>query len=287
VSFSDLDVSCRDENLDLENCKANFGKGGQNTVSKIVYNDGRTGIFKPEREPEPEQRRPKINPVTPHSGERNIASRKLGKLLGTNVIVKSSFVVHKGKVGLLMDLAPGGPVQKSGDLVKKITKEMLPSLHTQLNQLEWCDMLCGQIDRNSLNYMIDVSSNGVQLTGIDNDLSFDKAKTSLNDMSRDACKPKLIDRQLYNSLSKLKFDDDILPTLKGRLTTEEINATRGRFEDLQRYANSLDPDFVVDDWKTWKTKDGEQDASGFLASQKGDSLFRRDFKWALSENKII
>jgi hypothetical protein len=48
-----------------------------------------------------------MDPAAPHYGNRNIASRAVAEMLGTDVIPDVSFTIHNGEVGLLMSMAEG------------------------------------------------------------------------------------------------------------------------------------------------------------------------------------
>lgn len=297
INFSDINFTCQDKDLDLEKCKAKVEKGGQNSVDLLVYKDGRKGMFKEEQY---ERIDSGIVRNVSRGGNRNLATNDVASLLGSKVIVKSNLILYGDKLGLLMDVAPGSTLWRSSTLMGKITKEMLPELHRQLNELEWCDMLCGQTDRNGSNVMMEVSPQGVRITGIDNDLSFGKESKSLGGMQsggafRSGGKPKLIGQAVYDKLIGLDFDKDVFPLLQGRLIEEEIESTRNRLKELQEHAKSLHPDYVVEKWEEWKIElEGKvYDASGYLALETSKrsygselqdvSIFRRNFAGPLKK----
>ncbi len=195
----------------------------------------------------------------------------------------------------------GGKWQRGKEaLVKAWTSPPPPSpdlqasLHEELNGLEWCDMLTGQGDRHSANYMLDIQGDTAKVTGIDNDFAFGKTQTGLLTYDPDkgitlVGTPKLIDRKTYNKLAAADFDRDMLPTLKSLLTDEEIDASRQRFTAVKAEAVRLGTvGCVVDDWKTWRSSDGSNHtASEFLAAAGTPSLFKRDFAKFFREDGVL
>lgn len=160
------------------------------------------------------------------------------------------------------------------------------SIQQQLCRLEWSDALAGQFDRHGLNYMIsmDRNTNTAVVTGIDNDLAFGKDTRTIPETGPDLLtgyngigKPQLIDRTAYDRIHGMDFDNGLLPSLQGRLTEEEISATRERFDLLKNHAESLNEQGkVVDNWETWRSGDG-QSVTELLSSQPTDnSYYKRD-----------
>ncbi|MBV9749931.1 MAG: hypothetical protein JO157_14065 [Acetobacteraceae bacterium] len=192
----------------------------------------------------------------------------------------------KWQRGREMLVKPWAPPSPSPDLQA--------SLHEELNGLEWCDMLTGQGDRHSANYMLDIQGDTAKVTGIDNDFAFGKTQTGLLTYDPDkgitsVGTPKLIDRKTYVKLAAADFDGDMLPKLKGLLTDEEIDASRQRFAAVKAEAARLSTvGCVVDDWKTWRSSDGNNHtASEFLAAAGTPSLFKRDFAKFFREDGVL
>ena len=315
INFADCRLNdFNDTKLDASKSQAGFGAGKMNTVAKLVHADGVPRIFKPEPLTDGgTAKAPKVMGIdlnAPHYGNRNIASRAVADALGTDVLPKTQYAMHNGQFGMLMDMAPGE------SLVKKVTalspkgqpytykskvkpwKDDSPpspkaraSLHSQLNQLEWCDLITGQMDRQPENYMLDFQGDQVKVTGIDNDLAFGKNSKGIdytaNDGSTSPGRPQLIDKATLDRLKGLDFDRDIRPGLTGLLTQEEIDASRQRFALVLRHAQDLESKgLVVDDWQTWRAPDGKN-ASQYLADQKGGSLFERDFKKYFEDDNLM
>jgi len=175
------------------------------------------------------------------------------------------------------------------------SNQLLGNLQKGLCRLEWDDALCGQFDRHGENYFIDLNNatGSAKVTGIDNDLAFGantktvpppgpNPGTGYNGIGL----PQLIDQETFNRLSVADFDRDILPGLAGRLTDDEISATRDRFDQLKQHAQTLsDEGKVVGNWETWRSA-GNQSATQFLGSQPQPvtdgistftSYYQRDF----------
>jgi len=169
------------------------------------------------------------------------------------------------------------------------------SLHQQLNALEWCDILTGQMDRHPLNYFVAIRDNQAVVTGIDNDFAFGEKET-VPPFEFRGCgaqagfggignMPKLIDRQTFDRLQAANFDKHLKPRLDGLLSAAEIDASRARFDCVRKHAVGLAANkCVVDDWGTWRSAEGKT-ATQFLSEadvsyryhRPKQSLFGRDF----------
>lgn len=165
----------------------------------------------------------------------------------------------------------------------RVTDETRPQLVQQLTGLEWSDCLSGQADRHGKNYFVDIDGNGrPSLSGIDNDMCFGHKTTAVLPFGRwgsvqSPGLPQVIDRAMFDKISGLDFDRDVLPGLQGLLSGPEIDATRSRITEIKTHAQSLNPDFVVDDWQAWRDPDGDRDVMTFLAESDKVSLWQRDF----------
>ena len=106
-----------DPNLSNED----FAGGAINKVAKLVYGKGaeaRTVIFKPDpdridsREVNKQILRPMgIDPERPNFAARNVASAFASETFGLNSSVHCELALHRGKIGMAMDLAAGRPPQ--------------------------------------------------------------------------------------------------------------------------------------------------------------------------------
>jgi hypothetical protein len=163
----------------------------------------------------------------------------------------------------------------------------------ELNNLEWTDMVTGQADRHSANYMIDIQGDAVKVTGIDNDFAFGKEQTGLLQYNpgrgvTSPGEPQLIDRKIYRRLLAAEFDRDLLPRLQGLLTEAEIEASRQRFDAVTASARRLETQgCVVDDWMAWRSRSvPPQSAAEYLAGAPRPSLFKRDIVSFLADDGL-
>lgn len=113
----------------------------------------------------------------------NIAAWKAADAIHAgDVIAKSSIGMHENRMGLFMEAAPGKTARKFLSALPELQLSMSTdafkafrgNLMRELSKLEWADMLSGQADRHSENYLVDVDpdTGRVKITGIDNDASF-------------------------------------------------------------------------------------------------------------------
>jgi hypothetical protein len=287
-----------DHNLDPSRSQDNFGSGACNSIDKLVHWDDQERFFKPEKQTDNASLAIAalgIDAKAPRYGNRNIASHTISKALKLEVIPEARFMLHKGKLGLLMDAAEGkSPAHKSADRTTWLRDkpwqgdqpppELVANLHGQLNALEWCDIMTGQADRHVENYHVKVEGNGVKVTGIDNDRAFGSAQGNIMQPRsgiygfESVGTPKLIDKSIYDRLIKMDFKRDLLPGLGGLLTEAEINASRQRFDAVNTAARGLNDKFVVKDWDACRSPDERKlTATEYLAEQETGSLFARDF----------
>ncbi len=323
VSFADCEFDrYNDTPLNRARSVENAGQGKVNSVAKLVHADGEERFFKPLTEKDTSTARApqfmKINKEAPRYGSRNIASGIAAQLLGSSVIPKTCYAVHDGEVGLLMDKAPGQqPVRKnpakgeqSYDRIKPwtgtLSKRAAAELHEQLNELEWCDLLAGQADRNPFNYFVDVQGDRAKVTGIDNDfacgsnmLEFQSGpgymKPGYSRLDPGASfaigLPKLIDKRMLERLKNAQLET-FLADLDGLLSPDEMKAMETRFEQVKAHALELESQkLVVTNWEAWRTPPPGRrlTASQFLAApeNKGGSFFERDFKGFFIEDGLL
>lgn len=229
LNFADCKFDVHnDDKLDVQNSNDNFGSGAVNSVAKLTHEDGIPRVFKPEPLDDPKMKKgPRvagIDPEAPHYGNRNVASKIAGDLLGNNVMPEATFATHNGDVGLMMSMAKGksprvkkwtdyggtgdpdtfpdfelanqrlekrnGKWQQYEEKLKrpwtaKPSPKAQAKLQEELNALEWTDMLTGQVDRHSANYFVDIQGDDVKVTGIDNDFCFGKNQKTLLKYSPD------------------------------------------------------------------------------------------------------
>ncbi len=281
-----------------------LGKGAVNTVHAVTT-EGVERVFKEEQQTDTSQAwAPGMMGINfkddPRYGNRNVAGGILGKLLGTSVMPDSRFAVNEGKVGLLMDKAPGKTLKdlrEKGELdTDSFSSKAKASLQQQLMDMEVCDILTGQTDRHRGNYMIDVQGDKVTVTGIDNDFSFpdvdnvdesyveDKNGTPLvlkfGAMNSIKTLPVLMSKTIADKISGIDFDRDIAPEWEGLLKEPEIRAAQTRFQALADHVGVLrQTGCIVADWEKWRSPRPDQlTATEYLEQAgKGSSLYERDF----------
>ena len=110
-----------DGQVDPNRSNEDFAGGAINKVAKLVYGTGaeaRTVIFKPDpdridsREVNKQILRPMgIDPERPNFAARNVASAFASETFGLNSSVHCELALHRGKIGMAMDLAAGQPPQ--------------------------------------------------------------------------------------------------------------------------------------------------------------------------------
>jgi hypothetical protein len=110
-----------DGQVDHTRSNEDFAGGAINKVAKLVYGTGaeaRTVIFKPDpdridsREVCQQILRPMgIDPERPNFAARNVASAFASQTFGLNSSVHCELALHRGKIGMAMDLAAGRPPQ--------------------------------------------------------------------------------------------------------------------------------------------------------------------------------
>lgn len=302
-----------------------FGSGVANSVAKIEYKSGESLVFKKEKTSEtffeilPIARDVGIDHNAPHYGNRNIASSAVADLLGSSVMPKVSYGLHKNptsgehEVGLLMTLAPGVTPLKTNDQGVKVRRELWkpdapPSavaqakLQEQLAELDWCDVITGQQDRHGSNYMISIKGDNVVVTGIDNDVCFGALQGNASASKMDYFArttppglPPLIPKKIYDNLVAADFDRDLMPKLTSLLTPAEVDAARSRFNQVRAHALALNPHFVVADYQTWRSPGPagvsskqylKQAGNGVNATSSG-GLFGRDFAAMFEKANIL
>ena len=167
-----------------------LGSGQANTVYLAKLKDGSEYVFKPEvpgrKGIEPLNLSMDYRPET-QVAHLNVATAKAAEHFGLgDLMVKTTVGVLDGQYGTFMEKAPG---ETCSDFLKRVEKQpgcltpkeirhlpdeqygkVLGRIVRQTNRLEWFDMLTGQGDRHSRNYMIQVKSDlTVTVKCIDND----------------------------------------------------------------------------------------------------------------------
>jgi hypothetical protein len=248
-------------------------------VHLVTYKTGETKVFKKEPKTCTSGAFVKswlqVDDADPRYGNRNVASSLVGKLLGSSVMPDTSFGVHQGEVGIMMAQAPGETTakrkkkgEKMKDFMAKLDATQKASLMRQLNELEICDILTGQLDRHGDNYLVDVDARTgeVKVTGIDNDFSFgtpigggmDKVPPMGMGITSITAMPPLMGRAMADKFMGLDFDRDIAPQYAGLLSAEQIKGAKMRHNVLREHILMLRREgLLVDNWETWRSRDDE------------------------------
>ncbi len=177
-----------------------LGSGKANTVYLAKFEDGSEYVFKPEvpgrKAIEPLNLSIDYRPET-QIAHLNLATAKAAEHFGLgDVMVKTTVGVLDGQYGTFMEKAPGeacadftkGDKKQPGCLTAKEIRHLpdadygkvMGRLVRQTNRLEWFDMLTGQGDRHSRNYMVQVKTDlTVTVKCIDNDACYPAYRTGL------------------------------------------------------------------------------------------------------------
>jgi hypothetical protein len=154
-----------------------------------------------------------------------------------------------------------------------------PKLAQQLTNLEWLDMITGEVDRHPGNYLLDIKPDGsVKLTGIDNDNCFGDANMRIDKpKGNQTGKPLLVDYQMRNKMLNLQASwaepGGMASQLKGLLTDKEIGAARQRLDGLIDHIQARGNAYVVRDWDTWREPGTDRTAAEVLATGGRDGSY--------------
>ena len=192
-----------------------LGKGGVNTVSRVVYEgaDGveRAFVFKAESSARQgflsAQAAFGLYSVSQQAVMLNLATQDVADAIGAgDVTVRTFSGMCKGEYGTFMDVAQGqspaafksgkeGPdgfgkaslqslaekVRAGDDAAVAKAKTLVSTFAQKANRLAWLDAITGQLDRHSENYFVSVDekTGAVDLKAIDNDIGFSSHATGL------------------------------------------------------------------------------------------------------------
>lgn len=201
--FADADVDPETDPSNIVSSKP-LGSGAAGSAYVVETVDGKKFVFKAETESSLGLRWLKAGSGGVYSSKQttanlDIATGLAAKHLGVgDLVVKTTVGVHKGKFGVFMEMAPGmsagdyasgGGRAPEGCMAAGETRRLATAgrsavtgrIMSKLNQLQWLDLVTGQLDRHWGNYFIKVESGTRKVTvkGIDNDASFSSIKTGL------------------------------------------------------------------------------------------------------------
>ena len=176
---------------------------------------------------------------------RAVASYRIAELLGqANMIVNTGFAEfsfnNKKKRGLAMEVASGRSPKKAVKVHASDAYDPIsfydpridiydPNLHKNLSSLQVMDVITGQVDRHAGNYFVNSETGDVK--GIDNDFSFGKQLTSINQgiIGHYQGLPAKFDPVLVEQLTNIP-PLWVRATLNELLPEQEVNAAVQRYE---------------------------------------------------------
>lgn len=197
----------------------------------------------------------------PEFGKRNIAMYELDKLLGAGVIPPTFYAKHNDKVGIVMQKVEGKTgaaierEQDDEDYAGNFDELESPMVKRDLSNLYLLDIIAGQVDRHSGNYIVEMKNGKiVGVKGIDNDLAFGK---DYKDIDYDKGNKKM-HPFAWNTLGKTVHDLDeidqtmaqrivdlasqegrVRDALKGLLSKDEVDSTISRLKSLAKHLQPL------------------------------------------------
>ena len=191
----------------------------------------------------------------------NLATSKAAKHLGLeDVMVNTTVGSLKGQYGIFMEKAPGNPCAEftssktkfptgclgARAIRKKLSDEdyakVVGRIIRQTNRLEWFDLLTGQGDRHSSNYMIQVKDDlTVTVKAIDNDQCFPAYRTGLKKMLLDKQRARNFNAACTQIINA--YPENLRARVKYKITNDpgirrlpgggiELDPTKIKFGDL-------------------------------------------------------
>ena len=185
-----------------------------------------------------------LDQVDPNFGARSVAMTRIDQLLRTNLLVRTEFATHEGRMGTVGETAHG---KRGSDEIHTyfLTSEERdqsdaggigialedPVLQRRLNELQILDAR-GQLDRHAGNFFIqtDADANVAGITGFDLAMAFGK---DLRTARRSRCRPvqevpaECHDRESppsSASTSCLTTDTEVAHAVEGLLMPDEVDA---------------------------------------------------------------
>jgi len=248
-----------------------------NKYQKITENpedlDLFQGFFKKKSSFDPSRlqhrgRRFNMPTMQPGHHRRTVAMSKLDQLLGTNVIAPTFLAKHKGKLGTIMAEIEGKTGGKASEDQNKdpVAKKAIsdPITRQALSKLYLLDVIAGQVDRHSGNYVIELQGGVVKgVKGIDLDLAFGEGYTgkTVEDFNKDIAagvqgavgrrkkaiagempvELKEIDHKLAQKITSLAGPEknQVREALMGYISDTEIEATMSRLKSLAEFLKPI------------------------------------------------
>ena len=197
---------------------------------------------------------------------RAVATSKMDKMLGTNVVPKTSFATHGGVSGSVMDQISGKEVKELATAGEVEALYKKPSIKRGMYNAQTLDYFTGEPDRHWANLMIDTARDEVQLH--DNEFaqgvhtqpldkqpaSFKAARMNMDAVGSPALGshrkgvPRKVDQPVLDRIRQPGFEEDVRAKLAGYVTEPEL---KGRFRAVKHGRHRLQqPDIkTVPDWQ--------------------------------------
>jgi hypothetical protein len=225
----------------------------------------------------------------PRMAARAVATSRLDKALGTNVIADEAFAHHKGQLGNVSAMVGGralveNKTDKKGELVSQDLAQVEDAKSAEYQRamanLGVVDYLSGQVDRHGGNIFYDPKTGGVK--GIDNDLSFGQwDHQSASGTGYGAALtglPKQIDAPTANVIRDMSEDDfraSIAPQNGDPqgLHKAEIDKAVERFHKMKLHiANLRKQGLLVQQWDDQTYADACNDVDGSYLGKHEDMV---------------
>lgn len=226
----------------------------------------------------------------PRMGARAVASSRLDKALGTNVLADEAFAERNGQLGNVSAQVPGRALvenknDKDGKLLSQNYGDVAagndPAYQRSMSDLAVVDYLSGQVDRHGGNIFYDPATGG-GVKGIDNDLAFgqwnhqnDKGLCYGNGL--DAL-PKQIDAETAGVIRDMT-EDEFRASIAPRpgdpqsLAPAEIDKTLERFRTLKLHIAGLEKQgALIQQWDDQTFADACNDPTGTYIGRQVDQV---------------
>lgn len=220
---------------------------------------------------------------------RAVASSRLDKALGTNVLADEAFAYHKGQLGNVSAMVGGralvaNQTDKKGEVVSQDLAQVEDARSAEYQRsmanLGVMDYLTGQVDRHGGNIFYDPKTGGVK--GIDNDLAFGQwdhqGATGGGFGMALAGLPKQIDAATANVIRDMS-EDEFRAAIGAQdgdpqgLHKAEIDKAVERFHKMKVHiANLRKQGLLVDRWDDQTFADACNDVDGSYLGRHEDMV---------------
>lgn len=245
--------------------------GAKNRLREVTYeteNGPFEGYFKAEQgaaKQEPHEELSGITRTDPNYGARSVAMYKLDKLFNAGVTARAEFATMRDQsggtvLGTVLEKAKGVQMSDAKVAFSKGQQQQTPGsfmfddpvFQRSLNKLSILDTICGQLDRHTGNYFVQVDESGkvTGVTGIDLDMSFGKDRKDDQEMGHAKKLPAQIDKEMGERILQVQTSD-LVNALMGLLPMDEIQATVQRFNFVKEKVRELNSQGKLkNDWES-------------------------------------